>query len=212
MKGMKELPFPVVYSEDQMIGYGGNQEWFHQEFQRRAGCASVCAANILSFYARNDPAFARLYPGQTRPFSQEEYLRVMNTMYSYTTPGMIGYPYVNKFGRQLLQYFSLNNVMAEAFYHHKFPDQEAAFQYVKETIDEGHPIALLILIHRAKEIFPQTWHWMTLTGYIEGEDPSQERQIIISSYGKKELLSAEKLFEAHWENIIRMVHFKLSSC
>ena len=36
-----ELPFPTVWENGVQAGYGGNQEWFSQVFQRTAGCASV---------------------------------------------------------------------------------------------------------------------------------------------------------------------------
>lgn len=43
---MKELQMPIIYDQQQRIGYGGNQDWFHDEWAQKAGCASVLASNL----------------------------------------------------------------------------------------------------------------------------------------------------------------------
>ena len=41
IKIMKELHIPHIYNSEKLIGYGGNQDWFEDEWAQKAGCASV---------------------------------------------------------------------------------------------------------------------------------------------------------------------------
>ena len=41
----KELPI-MIFHKDNQDYYGGDQDWFSDEWARRAGCASVCALQI----------------------------------------------------------------------------------------------------------------------------------------------------------------------
>ena len=52
IKIMKELHIPHIYNSEKLIGYGGNQDWFEDEWAQKAGCASVLASNII-FLAKN---------------------------------------------------------------------------------------------------------------------------------------------------------------
>lgn len=51
---MKELQMPIIYDQQQRIGYGGNQDWFHDEWAQKAGCASVLASNLYAFYQQQE--------------------------------------------------------------------------------------------------------------------------------------------------------------
>ena len=37
------LDYPKIYKEKELIGQGGNQDWFADSWARKAGCASVSA-------------------------------------------------------------------------------------------------------------------------------------------------------------------------
>ena len=89
----------------------------------------------------------------------------------------------------------------------KYKSVNDAFQYVKNSIDTGNPIAVLILFHRAKQLREDNWHWITITGYIEDTD-KKVTQIIRSNYGKREIINSDVMFEVHSRNKIRMVNFE----
>lgn len=48
----KELPIMIFHKDNQEY-YGGDQDWFPDEWARRAGCASVCAADKVPFGTEN---------------------------------------------------------------------------------------------------------------------------------------------------------------
>ena len=46
----KELSMIHIYENNQLIGYGGNQEWFEDSWAQKAGCASVLASHLYTYY------------------------------------------------------------------------------------------------------------------------------------------------------------------
>lgn len=205
----KELNFPMVYHKDTVVGYGGNQEWFSQNMKRKAGCGCTSGANLAACYASNHPEMARIYDGKRDKFDQTEYVQAMEEMYTYMRPGLLGYPYVKKFGRQFVKFCKEHGIQAEEKFCHGFRNKEEAFNFVKESIDSDNPVALLILFHRAHALKEDNWHWVTITGYIENEDNPNEAEIILSNCGERQTVNAFQLFEVHRKNTIRMVSFRI---
>lgn len=200
----KELNFPIVYIKDRPEGYGGNQEWFLKDWQRKAGCGSTSGVNLAAYYALNYSNESGMYKGDILRFKLPEYLHLMEEMFSYMKPGLFGYPYVKKFGKQFVKYCRNNNFNMKANILDKFTTTHEAYSYVKRSIDSGNPVALLILLHRAKELREDNWHWVTITGYEEQEGKSN---VMISNCGKKEMIEKDVLFEVDFRNRIRMVSF-----
>lgn len=205
----RELNFPVVYHEETMVGYGGNQEWFKEIMKKRAGCGCTSGANLAAYYASNFAAMASIYDGSSGRFNQAEFIRAMEEMYLYMTPGMMGYPYVRKFANQFIKFCGEHGIDLDPVYCLKFGTTEEATSYLKECIDEGHPIALLILFHRARELKEDNWHWVTITGYIEHGEGPENLEIILSNCGERQIVRGDQLFEIHRKNTIRMVSFRI---
>lgn len=204
---VKELNFPSISLENKSKGYGGNQEWFHQNWKRQAGCGSTSGANLAAYYASIDNRMIELYKGNHSNFSKSEYLQAMEEMFQYMKPGILGYPFIHKFSKQFVKFCKERGVRMEATILKKYHTSQEAFQFVKHSIDAGQPIALLVLFHRAMQLRQDNWHWMTITGYVEATEQNIT-QIIRSNYGKREVVNSEVLFEVHNRNVIRMVRFQ----
>ena len=102
----KELCCPQIIKDGRIIGYGGDQEWFPGDFQRLAGCGSVTGSNIAALYAMNKDEFKSLYQpeeGQDAK-EQEQYLKLMQTMYQYMKPEFMGYPLIGRFAKDFKRY------------------------------------------------------------------------------------------------------------
>lgn len=206
----KELKFPIITLNNNKTAYGGNQEWYRQSFKRQACCGSTAGANLAAYYASFDLNTAKLYSGNTNEYQQSEYVSAMEEMSTYMKPNMFGYPYIRKFTKQFVNFCSERGVEMEANLLTKVHSTEEALTFVKNSIDAGQPVALLILFHRARSLREANWHWMTITGYIE-EDNKNETQIILSNYGNRELVTSNILFEVHFKNILRLVSFERKS-
>ena len=88
---MVELNIPNIDKNGEIIGYGGNQEWFLDQWARRAGCASVLASNMYASY--HDP----------KNYAYDDFLKIMETMFQNMTPGYMGYPNLYNFARTFVK-------------------------------------------------------------------------------------------------------------
>lgn len=188
MKSLLECP--IVYHDGEMIGYGGNQDWFKEKWSRRAGCASVSGANTLIYYTK-----------ENHNFTKDEYLEYMNHMFTIMEPKKRGFPYVFLYARGLKK--ALSN--QDRYFDYKIirrPNVPQGISFLKEAIDNGNPIGLLVLIHRRRALRDDLWHWVTIFGYEENDG---EIDVIFSDCGKRKSVPAKILFEKHRFNIIKMV-------
>lgn len=200
-----ELNFPQVVSGE-TSHYGGSQDWFEREFHRQAGCASICGINLAAYYAANFPSLAALYPGDTTRFSQEDFLEAMNAMCGYIPPTpALGVPYMCRFIDCFGAYASERGVRLRPNLRKSFPSWMDGFAFVRQAIDSGNPLALLILRHSDAEFWPDTWHWVAISGYV---DSPTEPKVIYSNFGKRELHSADRLFGKGEDNILSVVYFE----
>ena len=67
---------------------GGDQEWYHDLWQRRAGCGPTTAAALLSYLAQAHPVLAPMAPGEAH--TQAGFLAYMEAVWPYVTPGSRG--------------------------------------------------------------------------------------------------------------------------
>lgn len=200
----QELSFPIIWENGSQAGYGGNQEWFLRSFQRKAGCASVTGANLAAYYSSQFSVCASLYEGQTDCFSKEEFISGMEAVYRYMTPGPAGFPVAQRFANRFLRFAADRGVNFQAHTMFSRNSWEERLAFVKTSIAQKNPVALLILRHRAPEMKENTWHWVTITGW---EQDANGEKVIFSNYGVREQYNAQMLFENHPQNVIKMVRF-----
>ncbi|MCD7949467.1 MAG: hypothetical protein LUG12_04280 [Erysipelotrichaceae bacterium] len=184
-----ELDIPIIYDHGEVIGYGGNQDWFDDIWAQRAGCASILGSNLYGYYHHQNI------------YELEEFLPIMEEMFSLMEPGYMGYPYLKKFGNSFSKKINNDGYTLKPIYQKKSKNYKHAFTFVKESIDEGHPVGMLILHHRAKELEDDNWHWICITGY-------KESSIIFSDCGQRRVIDAHVLFDICPYNVFKMVRMK----
>lgn len=190
---MKELNIPLIYHDNILIGYGGNQDWFEDSWAQKAGCASVLASNLYTFYL-----------GKVN-YRLSEFMGVMEKMFHYMSPGYMGYPYLYKFARTFVKVMDKEGIKLSPVYQKRSKNFKHALTFVLKSIDEGHPVAMLILHHCAKELEDDNWHWICLSGYIQKE---RGFDIIFSDCGEKRIIDARILFDTRTCNVFKMVRMK----
>ena len=121
------------------------------------------------------------------------------------TPGQMGYPFLYKFARTFVDILGEEGIYLQPVYQKKSKDTKHALSFVLKHIDEGHPIGMLILYHRAPELKDDNWHWVCLSGYIETKDGYD---IIFSDCGERRIINADILFDTHCHNVYKMVSMK----
>lgn len=187
---MKELNITNINNK---LGYGGNQEWFTDEWAIKAGCASVLGSNLYAYYKG------------IKECSKDEYLVIMEDLYAWMTPGKMGYPYFYKFAHKMVERLQKEDIYLKPRYLKKSKSIKQSVSFVKECINSNHPIGVLILTHKAKELEEDTWHWICISGYNEKED---DVDIIFSSYGVRRVIQASILFDVDIRNIVKLVSFE----
>ena len=63
---------------------GGDQEWYRDLWQRRAGCGPTTAAALLSYLSQTRPGLRPMVPAAAR--TQAGFLRYMEALLAYVTP------------------------------------------------------------------------------------------------------------------------------
>ena len=190
---MVELKIPQIYQDNKFIGYGGNQDWFLDLWARRAGCASVLASNMYAYYIHKER------------YDLDEFLPVMDKMFQKMTPGNMGYPFLYKFGRTFVKMMADENYYLKPVYQKKSKNYKHALSFVLESLDDAHPVGMLILHHRAKELEEDNWHWICLTGYIKKD---YGYDIIFSDCGERRIIDDRILFDTYYKNVFMMVRMK----
>jgi len=190
---MKELQITKIYEENNLVGYGANQDWFNSEWAKKAGCGSVLGSILYAFYTGIQKS------------SKEEFIKIMEDLYTYMTPGKMGFPYFYKFAHQFVLRMEKENIQLKPIYLKRSKSIESSIQFVKKSIDTKHPVGVLILSHKAKELEEDNWHWVCITGYIE-ED--KKIKMIFSDCGQRRIVDSDILFEVDIRNIVKLVSFR----
>lgn len=182
------LDYPKIYEDDVLVGHGGNQSWFEDKWARKAGCASVSATDIYSFYKQQDSSFTK-----------KEYLGYMNEMFKLLEPGKQGFPYVYLYARRL-------RVLLDDCPTHIYrkPSIKLASEVIIQSIDKGNPLGLLILTHRRRKIRDDLWHWVTIVGY---KRKRKGIDVVYLDCGKLKEIPARIIFEKSRFNVVKMVCF-----
>ena len=196
-----ELQMPVMEDGSRMA-YGGDQEWCTNPWHRRSGCGPTTGVNLSAWYAQTRPSMRALYRGNTQAYTREEYAANIENMFRFITPGFMGFPYAEKFISKYCLYAHACGVGLTGACCAKEADAAQMFDFVRRSIDEGHPVPMLVLHHRAPQMSDDQWHWVTVSGYAEGADG---RQIIASNCGDREVWSADMLFEKKPGNVVRIL-------
>ena len=186
--------FPLV-EENGTVFFGGDQEWYSREWQRWAGCASVTGANLAAYYEA-------LLNGTEARYSKADYLVRMQEMYRYMTPGIHGFPDPEKFVARFIRYEADHGLACSGSIFHGWTDWHQAADHVRNTLEEGHPLALLVLRHTESSFEENTWHWMTITGYNNRRDTFE-----ISNCGEKEEHDTALIFRPHPGNEVWLASF-----
>lgn len=198
----KELYCPLIQRDGEIIGYGGNQEWFSGSFQRLAGCGSVTGSNIAAIYAKTKPKMKALYQWELNADNYDAYLKLMETMYGYMKPGFMGYPLIGRFAKDFKAYAADRGIVLESKSLFLPKEKNQALEFIFQGICNGDPVAFLILRHPAKELREDNWHWVTVTGFDE-----EQEKLIWSNCGEREEIDWNMLFNPGSKYYVGIVRF-----
>lgn len=151
---------------------GGDQEWYRDLWQRRAGCGPTTAAALLSYLSQTRPGSAPWYrrrPGPRRAFSAT--WRPSGP----TSPPVPG-GWISR--RAWCWAAAPSPCPGDAVSRGRCwrsppsgrpgPPWTSAGQFVAQCLDQDCPVAFLNFSHGALKNL-DSWHWVPLTAMTEGE-------------------------------------------
>ena len=164
---IKELEHFYIEGE-----YGGNQDWFYDPMMKLGGCGAETAMDSSIYFSLYRGK--TLYPFDIDNLNRKDYRKFGAIMKPYLSPRMTGIDrldiYLDGFGAYLRDRNEIG-IHMEAFAGDETP--EAAACIIRQQIDKGLPIPMLMLNHRDKRFKDYDWHWFLINGYCtEGEAPS----------------------------------------
>ena len=156
--------------------YGGSQDWYSSYYKRLAGCAPVAASNITMYEKRKN---------SDKKYSKHEFIELMNDLWNYITPGIMGVDKVEKYMKGYDKYIKETNMnlTKRKIFQTKTKNIDELEKYLKEALEKNHPVAFLNL-DNGKETNLESWHWTTIIG-LEIKDKNLKALISDEGYIKE---------------------------
>ena len=152
---------------------GGNQDWFPDQWQRRAGCGPTASAAILTYLSRLSPALTPMAPIGN---SVREHTAYMEALWSYTTPGSRGLDQAENLilgcrSFALSKGCVLLGKVLEIPNREKAPrpSLETCRDFLAEALYADLPVAFLNYSSGAVDNL-DSWHWVTLIAMEDVDD------------------------------------------
>ena len=177
MSVISKLKFDYLLIDDKY--YGGNQEWYDKFFQKKAGCGPTTASSITMYENK-------------KAYSKNEFIDLMNIMWNYLTPGMMGLNKVEYFEEGYKKFISDYNLKLNNFNKLLIsklkPSINELFDFLNEAIKNDHPIAFLNLDNGEEKVL-DSWHWVTIVGI----EYNREESILYATIADEGLLKTINL-------------------
>lgn len=172
--------------------FGGNQSWFLDPWMHIGGCGALTMCDLL-LYQTVCRGRRECYPYDPEHLTKRDYKKFGMLMKPYLRPRESGIKDLQVFIDGALLYLEDSEI--PGFAMQKLPgdrpyrEAEAA---VKERIDAGMPVPMLMLKHQDKRFNFFEWHWFLIIGY---EDLPDGCMIRVATYGKEHWLPFERFWD-----------------
>lgn len=186
--GRKELPYFNIGRS-----YGGSQRWFADPSMFIGGCGALTMCDLMIYMAvckgrRECVPFRNASP------SGLDYVRFGMAMKPYLRPRNRGIDSLQIFidgAQRYLDDHKIKGLTMEPF--SGFEEYSKAEQVLKEQIDRGMPVPMLMLNHTNPEFSFFEWHWFLIVGYEYR--PAEGFYAKAATYGKAHWLR----FDQFWD-------------
>ena len=160
-----------IIGADNETHYGGSQEWFAEHWRKQAGCGAIAASNLI-WYMRGEHN------------GKEQYIELMNEMFSDVKPGIFGVNSPVIFTKGIKRYGARHDISFTVrildipLRKQKRPGTDAVNAFIMSALHSDAPVAFLNLTKGMLKNLG-SWHWVTITAF-----DTKTMQAKISDYGK----------------------------
>lgn len=180
--------------------YGGDQNWYGNDFARAGACGTVAAANITAYMAGRDEKYRQLYGYDD--FSKGNFLAHMNEMYGFLKPFRIPFTEkpsgiwpVSRFEKAVGRFAKAKGVAFSGVHGFSRFTKENVINYIESGLKKDAPVAMLIgfnnKLNDIEVVQPNghSWtqssfatHWVVITG-LKTDDITGKSTIKVSTWG-----------------------------
>ena len=145
--------------------YGGNQDWFFDRWQQKAGCGPTSCANLICYLAKTRMDCEALCPYDIK--EKAGFLQLMEAVWHYVTPGDKGVNTTDIFVDGVLGYGAdkgvplISKAITVAPINSGARTSSDIFQFVFQALDCKLPVAFLNLSNGTLHNL-DSWHWVTI--------------------------------------------------
>lgn len=186
--------------------YGGNQRWMRDWWMHLGGCAALTTCDFLIDCALHEGR-RELYPYDAENLTKKDYRKFGMSMKPYLRPREGGIRSIDTYMDGVRIY--LEDVDAAGISLRGL-DGSASFAEARDgitaQIDDGLPVAYLMLKHRDKKFDFFEWHWFLVNGYERREDGFY---IKAATYGAAHWLCLDELWETGFDEKGGLVFFEV---
>lgn len=156
-----------VKSNNGKIYTGGSQEWYTDNWHRKAGCGPTVASNLIWHITKSQP---ELILFSHEKGENESFIELMDEMITFITPGLQGVNTSAMFYEGFIRYGEKHGVK---FIPHvleipcktsKRPKPDAVCEFIADALQSNAPVAFLNLSNGALKNL-ENWHWVTIISF-----------------------------------------------
>ncbi len=146
---------------------GGNQEWYGTQWHRMAGCGPVAASNLVWYQSKSRENLRGMCESGDGGYG--DFLKLMDAMFEYITPGRGGIHSSKLFIPGLLSFCRDRGFQMEADFlevsrkPRTGPSRDEVRNYLMRWLENDCPVAFLNLSNGSLAL-PDSWHWVTILG------------------------------------------------
>ncbi len=182
--------------------FSGDQHWYKAKWHSLSGCGPTAAATILAHIAEHAKGCRPLY-SYDFPLKKTDFIKHMGEVREYVKPGINGLTSKTYFACEVRRFAESRNVTISTKLINKNYSTQEAFEKIKQSINNGFPLALLILRNPNRELEEFTWHWMVIIGYKD------DNKIIMTTWDKIFDLDFDKVWNHTKKNSAGLVEITI---
>lgn len=153
----------LLVVDDKKTYFGFDQEWYSKLWQRRAGCGPTTASTLLRYNRRRN-----------KSSSKGSMVALMEDVWNYVTPGLMGVHTIAHFMRGLKEYIVVKHLpysltsLAVPKERTDRPSFAQVSEFLASRLEADQPIGFLNL-HNGNVENLDPWHWVTIVGIEQAE-------------------------------------------
>ena len=139
--------------------YGFSQEWYKDEWQRRAGCGATAASSIINYYNQKD---------KFKEVGISDALKIMEELWNYLLPTEQGLNSIKLFYDGIKNYYDGKEVVID-YINVDIKNKvslEEIIKFIYKELSEDRPLAFLNLCN-GEENNLDKWHWVVVVEMFE---------------------------------------------